>query len=94
MLFTSIIIIAETNIFEVMELGAIPKMLKLLSSPDKIARCHAILCLCVMATQRKIMTMMLLHLHDSILHSQLLFDGYCIKVILFQLSSNCFSQMV
>lgn len=40
---------AEQNILEVIELGGIPRMLKLISSSEKIARCYAMICLCVMA---------------------------------------------
>lgn len=34
---------------EVVELDALPRMIKLISSPEEAARCHAILCLCGMA---------------------------------------------
>lgn len=44
---------AEQNILEIVELGGIPKILELISSPDKIARCHAMVCLCAMAPQGK-----------------------------------------
>lgn len=40
---------AEQNVLEVVELGGLPRMLKLISSPEKITRCHAIICLCLMA---------------------------------------------
>ena len=51
--FDQLYFTAEQNILEIVELGGIPKILKLISSPDKISRCHAIVCLCAMAPQGK-----------------------------------------
>lgn len=45
----SSLFIAEQNILEIVELGGVPRMLKLISSPDRVTRCHALLCMCAMA---------------------------------------------
>lgn len=44
---------AEQNILEIVELGGTPRMIHLLSSSEKVARCHAVLCLAAMAATGK-----------------------------------------
>lgn len=48
-------LLAETHILEVMELGGIARLLPLLSSQDRAARCHGILCINCMLQQGKFM---------------------------------------